>query len=280
MTTLRRSALFTPADDAEMLRKAISVDADAFIFDLEDSVPPSSKGAARDNVRRIIPDLETDREIGVRVNAISTDHFESDVETAIDAGADALLLPMVTGGEDVNSAWDAMTDIVDSPPPLRIAIETPRGMHAGVDIAEASRKTGVISLEFGFADYSKAIGAPGTPDPLRERLEQMTAEFASIGEIDPIASVHLDIDDEKGLRNVAKRARETGFVGMTAIHPRQVSIINEVFTPSDEEIDQARKLVEAFDNSPKDSLLVDGIFLDTATVDRYRRLLERAPNRD
>jgi citrate lyase subunit beta/citryl-CoA lyase len=273
----RRSALFTPADDVEMLRKALGTDADAFIFDLEDAVHPSRREAARENLRAFLPDLDVDREIAVRVNGRGTDDFPDDLKTAVEARADAVALPMVESGRDVREAWAALSTLADDPPPLRVTVETPTGMHAGSEIAAACRETGVESLAFGFADYCKAIGSPGTPDRVRERLELLTVEYAAMAGVDPVASVHLDIGDEDGLRRVAERARATGFVGMTAIHPAQVGVINEAFTPPDDEVAQARRLVEAFDASERDSLEVEGVFLDTATVDRYRRLLERAP---
>ena len=273
----RRSALFTPADDVEMLRKAVGTDADAFIFDLEDAVHPSRREAARENLRAFLPDLDVDREVAVRVNGRGTDDFPDDLKTAVEAGADAVALPMVESGRNVREAWAALSTLADDPPPLRVTVETPTGMHAGSEIAAACRETGVESLAFGFADYCKAIGSPGTPDRVRERLELLTVEYASMAGVDPVASVHLDIGDEDGLRRVAERARATGFVGMTAIHPAQVGVINEAFTPPDDEVAQARRLVEAFDASERDSLEVEGVFLDTATVDRYRRLLERAP---
>lgn len=272
----RRSALFTPADDAAMLRKAVATEADAFVFDLEDAVPPDAKEPARANLRAVIPDLDTDREIAVRVNAVGTPQFADDIDAAIDCGADAVALPMVESGDDVRTAWAAITDRTDDPPRLRVTIETPTGMHAGGDVAAACRDTGAESLSFGFADYCKAVGAPGTPDRIRERLELRTAEFAAMAGVDPVASVHLDIDDTEGLRRVAERARDTGFVGMTAIHPAQIPTINEAFAPDEEELAQARRLVAAFDDADRDSLRVEGVFLDTATVDRYRRLLDRA----
>lgn len=274
--TARRSALFTPAGDAAMLRKAVDTEADAFVFDLEDAVPADGKEAARANLRDVIPNLDTDREIAVRVNAVGTAEFGDDVDAAVDAGADAVALPMVESGADVRTAWEAITDRTGDPPRLRVTIETPTGMHAGEGIADTCRETGVESLSFGFADYCKAVGAPGTPDRIRERLELLTTEYAAMAGVDPVASVHLDIDDTEGLRRVAERARETGFVGMTAIHPAQLSVINDAFAPDEEEVAQARRLVEAYDAADRDSLRVEGVFLDTATVDRYRRVIERA----
>lgn len=276
-TLPRRSALFTPADDVEMLRKAVGTDADAFIFDLEDAVHPSKRETARENLRAFLPDLDVEREVAVRVNGRGTDDFASDLATAIEAGADAVALPMVESGRDIRETWATMAALTDDPPRLRVTVETPTGMHSGGEIAAACRETGVESLAFGFADYCKAIGSPGTPDRVRRRLELLTVEYAAMGGVDPVSSVHLDIGDEDGLRRVAERARATGFVGMTAIHPAQVGVINEAFTPPEEEVAQARRLVEAFDASERDSLEVEGVFLDTATVDRYRRLLERAP---
>jgi citrate lyase subunit beta/citryl-CoA lyase len=260
-----------------MLRKAVGTDADAFIFDLEDAVHPSKRPTARENVREVISDLDIDREIAVRVNAPDTDDFPRDVAAAVDAGADAVALPMVESGRDIRETWATLTALTDEPPVLRATIETPTGMHAGREIAAACRETGVESLAFGFADYCKAIGSPGTPDRVRERLELLTVEYAAMGGVDPVASVHLDIGDDAGLRRVADRASETGFAGMTAIHPGQLDAINEAFTPDEDAVAQARRLVSAFDDSERDALEVEGVFLDTATVDRYRRLLDRVP---
>lgn len=275
----RRSALFTPADNIEMLRKAVDTDADAFIFDLEDAVSPAKKGEARENLQTVVPDLGEAREVAVRINPPGTEAFVHDLDAVFAAGADSVLLPMVESARDVRETWERLSTLAgdNDPPRLRITIETPTGMHAGPDIAAACRDTGVDSLAFGFADYCKAIGSPGTPDRVRKRLELLTVEYAAMAGVDPVSSVHLDIDDEAGLRTVAERARELGFVGMTAIHPAQLSVINEAFTPPPEEVAQARRLVEAFDSTDKDSLRVEGVFLDTATVDRYRRLLDRAP---
>lgn len=276
MTQPRRSVLYSPADQKRYLNDAVETDADAFIFDLEDSVPPTERTAARRNVREALADLQEEREIAVRVNGTGTEAFTSDVAAALTAGADAIVVPMVQSAEDVRQAWTALVDRTGDPPHLRIVIETPRGIYNGPDIARACRETGVVSLTFGFADYCKALGTPGTPDRVRERLELLTVELSSLADIDPVASVHLEVD-EAGVRRVAERAREIGFVGMEAIHPDQLGAITDVFTPDEQEIREARRLVDAFDAAETDSLLVDDVFLDRATVDRYRRLLARAP---
>jgi citrate lyase subunit beta/citryl-CoA lyase len=269
-----RSALFTPADDIEMLEKALRTQADRFIFDLEDAVHPSQRELARKNLRRFIPEQDENREIAVRVNPRTSSDFSADLTTAVDAGVDAVLLPMVECAEDVREAWTALSTLSREPPILRVLIETPTGMHSGPDIVTTFLDTGVVSLGFGFADYCKAIQSPGTPDFVRQRLELLTVELAAIGGVEAVSSVHLDIGDKSGLREVANRARSIGFSGMTAIHPDQIEVINEAFTPSEQEIDQAKRLVEAFDATDRDSIEIEGIFLDTATVDRYRILLQ------
>lgn len=280
MTGPRRSALYTPADEERLLGKAVDTSADAFIFDLEDAVSGDAKDVARENLRSVVPTLDTDREVAVRVNGPRTDHLDADVAAAVDAGADALVVPMVAARGDVEAARTALTDRTDGrsgdTPSLRLTIETPSGIHNGDAIATACREANVTSLSFGFADYCKALGTVGTPDAVRQRLELRTSEIAAMAGVTPFASVHLDVDDEAGLRRVAERARDLGFAGMTAIHPDQLSVINEAFTPDEGVVAEARRLVEAFDAAERDSLRVDGVFLDTATVDRYRRLLERA----
>lgn len=280
MAGRRRSALYTPADDERLLEKAVDTPADAFIFDLEDAVPGDARDVARENLRTVVPSLDTDREVAVRVNGPRTDPFAADVTAAVDAGADALVVPMVETAGDVGTAATALPDRSSGPdgdpPPLRVTIETPTGIHNGDAIAAACREADVSSLSFGFADYCKALGTVGTPDAVRQRLELKAAEIAAMAEVAPFASVHLDVDDEDGLRRAAERARDLGFAGMTAIHPDQLPVINEVFTPDDAAVAEARRLVEAFDAAERDSLRVEGVFLDRATVDRYRRLLERA----
>ena len=280
MSGPRRSALYTPADDERLLEKAVETAADAFIFDLEDAVPEDARDVARENLQRVVPTIDTDREVAVRVNGPATDCFDADVTAAVEAGVDAVVVPMVETAADVETAGKALTDRSDGrssdPPLLRLTIETPTGVGNGDAIAAACRAADVASLSFGFADYCKALGTVGTPDAVRQRLELKTAEIAAMAEATPFASVHLDVDDEDGLRRVAQRARDLGFAGMTAIHPDQLSVITEVFTPDEEAVAEARRLVEAFDAAERDSLQVDGVFLDTATVDRYRRLLERA----
>jgi citrate lyase subunit beta/citryl-CoA lyase len=285
----RRSALFTPADDAGMLRKAATTEADGLIFDLEDAVPEDAKVDARENIEDVIPSTEFgDKEVAVRINAVDSEaggnYWEADLELAVEAGADAVCVPMVEHPNEVRRVRDALVDLTDATdktdltgekPAIRLGIESPAGLFAGADIARSGAEIGAVSLSFGVADYCRALGTPSISGRVRAQLEFLVSSYAALGGLEAFASVSLDLDDEEALRRTAERAREVGFGGMAAIHPGQLSVINEVFTPSDEEVQRAKRLVSAFDDAEKDSLVVEGVFLDTATAERYRELVER-----
>lgn len=272
----RRSALFTPADDAEMMRKAATSAADGLVFDLEDAVPEDAKADARANLEDVVPDADFgDKEVATRINAVGTPHWETDLEAAVDAEVDAVCVPMVERADEVHRVADALGDLREDPPVVRLGVESPAGVFAGREIARAGEETGAASLSFGVADYCRELGAPSISDRVRAQLEFLVSSYAALGGLEAFASVYLDLDDEAGLRRVAERAREVGFGGMSAIHPKQLPVINDVFTPSEEEVERARRLVAAFDDAETDSLLVEGVFLDTATAERYRELVER-----
>ncbi|USZ69604.1 CoA ester lyase [Halorussus salilacus] len=271
-TTVRRSALFTPADQRSMMEKAADTDADALTFDLEDAVAPDRKGLARENLVAVLDEVDFGAtEVGTRINAVGTDHWREDVDAAVAAGVDAVAVPMVESVEGVETLLGALDDATDDPPAVRLGFESPAGVFAADDIARRVEDAPeVVGMSFGIADYCREIGAPDISARVREFLEHRIRGCAALGGLDAFASPHLDVDDEEGLRERAESARELGYAGMSAIHPGQLATINEVFTPSDERVAQARRLVRAFDDSDSDSLLVEGVFLDTATVDRYR----------
>jgi citrate lyase subunit beta/citryl-CoA lyase len=134
----------------------------------------------------------------------------------------------------------------------------------------------VTALSFGIGDYARATGGVPTSERIREFLSHRVVACAAIGGLQPISSVYPDVGDETGLRRVAERAREVGFVGQSVIHPAQVAVVNETFTPSEETVARVRTLVAAYDDAERGALVHDGVFLDEALVERYRRLLARA----
>ncbi|WP_137285888.1 HpcH/HpaI aldolase/citrate lyase family protein [Halorussus salinisoli] len=272
----RRSALFTPADDVAMMQKAATTAADGLVFDLEDAVPEDAKGDARANLERVVNETDFgNKEVATRINGVRSDHWKTDIESAVEAKVDAVCVPMVEHMTEVHRVHDELAALSDDPPVVRLGVESPEGVFGGADIARAGDETGAVSLSYGIADYCRAIGAPSITDRVRSQLEFLVSSYAALGGLEAFASVYLDLEDEQGLRRAAESAREVGFGGMAAIHPKQLSVINEAFTPSEDEVERARRLVTAFDDAEKDSLLVEGVFLDTATAERYRELVEQ-----
>lgn len=288
--TIRRSALFTPADDPEMMRKAATFDADGLIFDLEDAVPPAKKQVARENLREVVQETDFgDTEVATRIDGLDTEWWLADLSAATEAGVDAITVPKVESATEVatllrtaeqvvggSAPFGGDEQVASDVPQFRLTLESPEGVFHGADIATYCRdEPAVTGLSFGIADYCRAIGAPEVSTRVREFLDHLVRGYATIGNLDAFEPVYLDIEDTEGLRETAERARDLGYDGMTAIHPEQIAVINDVFTPSEERVEEARNLVREFDASDRDSLLVDGVFLDTATVDRYRDLIDR-----
>jgi len=276
MPTLRRSALFTPADDPGMMRTATKSPADALIFDLEDAVPADHLPEARENLRRIVTDIGDDVEAGARINAVGTDMWLNDVRAAVAAGVDALLVPKVESPAELSAVTDALATSTDTPPAVRFAIETPTGLlDASAIGARAASLPPVTGISFGLADYCRALGAPGPTESIRDRLAFRIGSVAAAHGLGAFASTHLDVEDEAGLRRVAASSRDMGFNGMSAIHPVQLPVINDVFTPDDDAVRRARRLVEAYEAADSDSIRVEGEFLDEATVAHHRTLIKR-----
>lgn len=272
----RRSFLYTPADDIEMMSTALESGADAVIFDLEDAVPSESLADARENVVEIADDVpEADVERCVRINGLGTDDWLDDL-LAVGAAVDTVVLPMIESPEAVETAARVASRVTDPGPELIVTVETPGGVFTAPEIADRCREhPRVTGFSFGFADYVRAVGATGRPQSVRTFVANVVVAAAALGGMDALYTVYQAHEDLDGLRETAESAREMGFVGLKAVHPRQVPVINEVFTPSEEAVERARTFVETYDAAERDSIAVDGTFLDAAIVDQYRTVLAR-----
>jgi len=277
MTIHIRSSLFTPADSPDMMEKAADTVADSFIFDLEDAVPASKKEEACENLETALAEVDFgQKRVATRINALDTEYWLRDVEAAVTAGVDSVSVPKVETAQDVHMVAETLSQLSDDPPTVSLGLENPTGVFNGKDIAQAATTySNVTQIGFGIADYCRSIGAPEITPRVRDFLSHLVVGYATMADLSASASTHLDIDDDEGLRERAERAQELGYTHMSAIHPRQLEIINDVFTPDEERVEFARKLVDGFDASEKDSLVIDGVFLDTATVDRYRDIVRR-----
>lgn len=263
-----------------MFETAARSAADALLFDLEDAVPTDRLPAARASLRDAVPDLAVgNREVGVRINALDTGWWHDDLSAALDAGVDAIAVPKVDAPASISTvtaALEAGAAAADRPV-VRVAVESPAGLADLAAIAAlAGDSDAVASLSFGLADFQRAIGAPDDTDRLRELLAFDVRTAAAANGLDAYGSAFLDVDDDAGLRRAADLYRSFGYAGMSAIHPAQLEPINDAFTPAPARVEQARDLLAAYDAADSNSLLVDGVFLDEATVGHYRTLVDRA----
>lgn len=258
---MRRSYLFVPGHNSKLVQKVFSAGADAVILDLEDAVPPQHKAAARVQVAAAL----TDHWAWVRVNTARTAECEADLAAVAGSGC-GIRIPKTESPDDV--AW-----VAERAPgkPLLCAIETARGLLAAYDIATVP---GVLQLAMGGVDLQRDLGTGnGNLHTVYARSHLVVASRAA-GIQPPIDSVYPHLDDDAGLREQAEFARDLGFFGKSAIHPRQLPILHEVFTPSAEEITWAGQVIEAFDTAGGNACrLPSGEFVDLPVAERARRVL-------
>ncbi|MDX1747142.1 MAG: CoA ester lyase, partial [Halobacteriales archaeon] len=248
---VRRSVLFSPGNRPEMMRKAPGTGADVCIFDLEDAVPPSGKAAARDAVAEVLTDPEFDptAEICVRVNpaGVAADDDLRVLAPALMAGTiDSVMLPKVNAPEEVRTLRRLMEEHGSRVPVIAL-VETASGILAAPDIAAAS---GTDALAFGAEDLSADIGATRTESGTEVLYaREHTVLSARAAGVDVIDTLFTDIGDLDGLSADAAFAAQLGFDGKIAVHPAQVPPINEAFTPDDEAIEWAQRVLEARDEA-------------------------------
>ena len=275
-----RSVLYLPGSNDRALNKARSLATDALIFDLEDAVAPSEKLAARKKVRdAVAAGGFENRFLMVRINALDTEWGEADVAALGDVTPDAILLPKVNSPEDIAALcalMDRSNSLADSQ--VWAMMETPQGiLNAGQTAAAPGRLAGLV---MGTNDLAKDIGAAATPDrqPMLFALSQCILAARANGLV-VVDGVYNQFRDDDGLRAECMQGRDLGFDGKTLIHPAQLAITNEVFAPSEEELDLAREFVAAFDEAlaeGKAVAVVRGRIVENLHVETARALLAKA----
>lgn len=286
-----RSLLFVPGDSERKLDKALGSGADALIVDLEDSVAPARKAEAREVtaafLRRARSNLERPR-LYVRVNALDTAFLEDDLTGIMPGAPDGIVLPKAVGGRSVQAlaARLAVREAENGLPDgatriLAIATENARGLLAIATLESASPR--LAGITWGGEDLAADLGAETNRDEAGQytdpyRLARAMALLAAAAaEVEPIDSVFTTFRDQEGLAHECREARRDGFTGKMAIHPAQVPIINEAFTPRPEAVDRARRIVEAFAAEPGLGVIgLDGEMIDRPHLKQARRLLARA----
>jgi citrate lyase subunit beta / citryl-CoA lyase len=286
-----RSLLFVPADSAKKLDKAMTSGADALIVDLEDSIALDGKVRARESAAAFLKDVRatTPRpHLMVRVNGLQTGLADADLDAVAPALPDAIMLPKAEGGASVIHAdaklavREAKNGLPDGAIKiLPIATETAAALFVAGTFAGASAR--LLGLTWGAEDLSANLGAQANRDaqgrfldPYRLARTLCLAGAAAAG-VPAIDTVYVDFRNSDGFRRECEDACRDGFLGKMAIHPAQVPIINEVFTPSVSAIAHARAVVDAFAKNPGAGVVgIGGVMYDRPHLSRAEQLLARA----
>jgi citrate lyase beta subunit len=274
-----RSLLFVPGSRPERFAKAIAAGADAVCIDLEDAVPPQDKDSAREAVLSFIAQMPTDLPcaVGVRINPLDTVDGLKDLLAFKAAGVTSnyLMLPKAHATRDINIIQRLLAHEADHFKTVLIwaVIEDLQGLANASELAGFCGTRGGIL--FGGADFSASIGTSMAWEPLFYARSKLVVKTKVIqGGLMDVP--FLDTKDDEGLRSEAQRVKALGFTGKACIHPNQVAIVNEVFSPSQSDIDWAKRVVQADIDQKGNAILLDGKLLDAPVYFRAHRILEQA----
>jgi citrate lyase subunit beta/citryl-CoA lyase len=292
---IQRSWMFVPGDRQRMIEKALGLPVDAIMMDLEDGVAASEKDAARRQIASSLDQISAQLKENpstrtpsryVRINAVGHQRMREDLAVVVRPGLEGLVVPKVELPEQVKT----VERILELREPelkmpansvrLLVAIESPKGLFNAYAIASASPR--VIGLLFGAEDFSRELGLP-----LRREGEARDLTYARSGLATAAAAAHVqavdgvwpDLQDPEGLASYSRQSRRLGFSGMSLIHPSQIAAVNTAFTPTAEEIDYARRVLQAFEDARKrgeGAVAFGGQLLDHPIVDRARQTVELA----
>ena len=271
-----RSWLFVPADSERKIAKALDSEADAIIFDLEDSVAPAQKAAAREILKKL-PKRSNGPEWWVRVNPLGSEFHKDDLKLIGSAYVHGIVLPKAESGADVTQLAHRTGNI----PIHAIVTETAASLFGLISYRQPNSP--LAAMSWGAEDLSAALGASSKYDEngdlsfTYKLARTLCLAGAVAAGAQPVDGVFADLKDEEGLRAEAEAARREGFTGKLAIHPAQVPIINAAFTPSKDDIAHAEEIVAAFEAHPNAGVLsVGGKMVDRPHLVQARRVLERA----
>ncbi len=283
-----RSILFVPGHRPVWVEKAIASGADCVVLDLEDSVPTDEKAAARAQVAdSIARDRETNTEVGlfVRVNPLATRLTGADLEAVVVPGLTGIFAPKIEQATDVLQ-YDALLDHFETRNGVEgleyiVPVETVPAIQNCREVAQASPRVGaMIGPSAEHADIARAVGYEWTPEGL-ETLYLRSRVLLACREagIHPLTGLWEDLENLDGLAEFARRGRQLGFRGMIAIHPSHVATVNDVFSPSAEDITFYEGLVKAYEAAAAEgrgALRYRGLHIDKAHYDKAVEWLERA----
>lgn len=273
----RRSVLYMPGSNARALEKAKTLSADSLVLDLEDAVSPDQKIAARGQVvAAVTAGGYGYREMVIRVNGLDTQWAEEDILAVAQAPVAAVCVPKVETAEQVLRVVELLEQGgADESVTVWAMIETPKGVVNVQAIAAAHPRLSLLMM--GTSDLAKEMRIPHTPDRIGFIAALSECVLAArLNGLDALDGVHLDLHDETSLRVVCEQGRNLGFDGKTLIHPNQIAVTNDVFSPKADEVERAGRIITAFTQAEaegKGVVVVDGKLVENLHVDEARRTL-------
>jgi len=281
----RRALLYMPGDDRRKIQKATTLGVDSICMDLEDGVAANKKAEARSVIAQAMKELDFgDSECCIRINSIGSGLEKRDLAAALAAEPNSIVIPKIETAEQVSwvseriEIYELTSHLNVGSIRLLIGVETAKGILNLKEIAEADKR--LEAIIFGAEDYAASIGATRT----KEGTEVLYARSAVItacaaNDLQAIDMVYIDFRDLEGLRVEAERGAGLGFSGKQIIHPNQVVPVQEAFTPSDEAIEYAKRVVKSFKASEKEgkgAYALDGKMIDMPLLKNAQKVLERA----
>jgi citrate lyase subunit beta/citryl-CoA lyase len=288
---MRRSLHFVPGGNERMIQRALTLPADGLILDLEDAVTPDKKAATRPIVRSWLDTLDFGgQERWIRMNPIWSEWAAADLEETIGGRPDGYIVPKPRRAEDIRqivAILDRLESRYDLPfgstKLIPIATETPEGLLNIREVAGASPR--IVAISWGIEDLSAAMGLPRVRDAEGRYLDipryarVMCSVAASAAGVEAIDTVYTDIADLEGLGRESREGVAMGFVGKISIHPGQIEVINQAFTPSRDDAEDATALISAFEEHARrgaGAFAWKGQMVDLPHLTRARKIAERA----
>ena len=279
-----RSAIFMPANIPSMINSAVVLHSDSIVFDLEDTIPLEEKDSARILLREAFKSLDFIREknILIRVNNPSTAYFDEDIKEIVPLGDYPLVIPKVdlSNMSIVNEKLERIESEykLNYQVPIAPLVETAFGVEYINQILKSSER--IIAVFWGAEDFTADMGIARTPEGSELWYSRSKLTIAAhIAGVEVIDTPFTDIKNLAGLRKDAAVAKQLGFTGKAAIHPSQIDVINEVFSPSQEEIEYSLRVVKAFTEGKKEGkgvVLENGRMIDEPVVTRAKLILKKA----
>lgn len=281
----RRTMMFAPANNPKMLVTAHLYEPDCVIFDLEDAVKYTEKDAARDLLAEALKVVDYgDTEIFARINPLYTEFGKDDVKILVPAGLRKMRLAMCEKPEHVKELDDLLTEVERENGieigacKIQCSLETPLAVMNAVQIATASPR--VVSISFGAEDFTRILGAERTKKGKEIFMARsMVVMAAAIAGVDAIDTVWADISDQEGFKKEVESSMNLGFAGKSCIHPSQIKIIHEIFTPSQEELEKSLEIVKAAQEADINKggvITVNGKMVDIPVIAKAEKVVRLA----